>query len=103
MAVRILQRRFPNNGAAERRHILARGASPWERVAKTASPGRGGIGATLGSEYERSAGRRIRIPSLDASCMSPLRGFASIGSATRGLRPWLNYAAAPRLDLPQDR
>ena len=29
--------------------------------------------------------------------MSPLRGWANVTSVSRGLRPWLNYAAAPRL------
>jgi hypothetical protein len=30
--------------------------------------------------------------------MSPLRGFGSIPRRPRGWRPWLNYAAAPRLN-----
>jgi len=30
--------------------------------------------------------------------MSPLRGWRAFASDSRGLRPWLNYVAAPRLE-----
>ena len=84
--------------AAERRHNLARGASPWFAIGKLGAPeGRHRSGAwvvVLSSGETRVDGSSG--PTSVAVCR-PFQGWRMVASGSRGLRPWLNYAAAPRL------
>ena len=83
--------------AAERRQSLAGDASPWKDGYGPQAP-EGRRRCRSQSPHLGSGARSgFAARALACSAMSPLRGFRSLFDFSRGLRPWLNSVAAPRL------
>ena len=77
------------------RQNLARGASPWKTRYNGVSPG----GATY--DQERRAPNKSAVDwttIANAASCRPSGALDDFSSRSRGLRPWLNYAAAPQLN-----